>query len=385
MMRFSMSREDVTPVIEHLAAPIRRIAVFRALYLGDLLCAVPALRALRRRFPAAEITLIGLPWAEDLVRRLPYIDRFLAFPGYPGIHEVEYRAERTQAFLAETRAAPYDLALQMHGDGTAGNGFVSALAARVSLGYRRKGDHRLTLGLPYRRVEHEVLRWLRLVALTGAAADDTRMEFPATAVEAEQAATLLCAAPDLPGPRVGLHAGSKDLARRWPLDRFARLADTLVEQFGARLILTGNSNERGITAAIRWGMRHPALNLAGKTDLGTFAAIIGQLDLLVTNDTGASHLAAATGTPSVVLFGPSRPEQWAPLDRKRHRVIDALALGSVDTDPRDALWHLPVDPVFRTCTAVLSARGSRQPVTHPTLQEIEVGGCHASLSIGHLS
>src|ERR687885_387573 len=89
-------------------SPIRKIAIFRALYLGDLLCAVPALRSLRHRFPDVEITLIGLPWARDLVRRLPYIDRLAIFPGYPGIMEVPYDAGRTDAFLAEARSTGYD-------------------------------------------------------------------------------------------------------------------------------------------------------------------------------------------------------------------------------------------------------------------------------------
>lgn len=122
------------PRIEQL--PIRKIAVLRALFLGDLLCATPALRALRERFPAAEITLIGLPWARELVDRLDTVDRLLIFPGYQGIPEAEYHPERTAAFLAAARAYGYDLAIQMHGDGGITNGFVAELGARHTLGYR---------------------------------------------------------------------------------------------------------------------------------------------------------------------------------------------------------------------------------------------------------
>src|SRR5215469_16269914 len=106
-----------TPVEE--AAP-RRIAIFRALQLGDLLVAVPALRAIRKHFPAAEITLIGLPWAASFVRRFScYIDRFVEFAGFPGINEVEAHPERTASFLEEQRVYSYDLVIQMHGSGKA--------------------------------------------------------------------------------------------------------------------------------------------------------------------------------------------------------------------------------------------------------------------------
>lgn len=330
---------------------VQRIAVLRALYLGDLLCAVPAFRALRRRFPAAEITLIGLPWAADLVARLPYIDRLLPFPGYAGITEAAYDPARTADFMAAARAAGYDLALQMHGDGSITNGFVAELGARTSLGYRRGADERLRSTLPYRSDEHEIQRWLRLVDVLGAPIDDWSLEFPIRADEHAQAAALLDqAASDR--PLIGVHAGAKDAARRWPPERFAALADTLAEQTGARIVLTGGASEREITRAVSDQMRSPALDLAGQTDLGTFAAVLSRLDLLVTNDTGASHLAAATGTQSVVLFGPTRPEHWAPLDRQRHCVIDALALNP-DCAPEEALAQLAVAPVLAACAEML--------------------------------
>jgi len=327
------------------SASVRRIAVLRALYLGDLLCATPALRALHRRFPRARITLIGLPWAREFVNRLPYIDRLLPFPGYPGIPEVEYISERTRAFLADARHDDYDLAIQMHGDGSSSNGFVAELGARASLGYRTHADDRLTSGLPYRIDENEVLRWLRLVeALPGADATaapaSAALDFPITPEEHARAEELL-PTPAL-APRIGLHAGSKLRDRRWPAQRFAALADALIERYRANIVLTGVTAEHALAAEIRRHMRYPALDLTGRTDLGTFAAIIRRLDLLITNDTSASHVAAAMGTRSVVLFGPSRPQQWAPLDHERHVAIDALAADT--THEASRLVQNPLSP-----------------------------------------
>src|SRR5437588_8448385 len=113
----------------------KRIAVFRALQLGDLLVAVPALRALRAQFPEAEITLIGLPWAKSFVQRFHhYVDRFVEFAGYPGIAEREVVPERTACFIEEQRAYGYDLVIQMHGNGEASNQFALALGGRMTVG-----------------------------------------------------------------------------------------------------------------------------------------------------------------------------------------------------------------------------------------------------------
>lgn len=346
----------------------RRIAVFRALHLGDLLCATPALRALRCQFPAAEVTLIGLPWAADLVRRLPSLDRFAPFPGYPGLLEVPYEARRTEAFLTRMRAAGYDLVIQLHGDGHISNGFVAAMGASRSLGYRLGPDTRLTDSLPWVEDETETLRWLRLVALLGSPTDDVRLEFPITAEEKAHAAALLTGFGTGPGPLVGLHPGAKDPARRWPAARFSAVAARLVDQWDARVVLTGGAAERELTAVVQRMASRPVLDLAGQTDLGTLAAVIGRLDLLLTNDTGAAHLAAATATPSVVLFGPSRPERWAALDRERHLVVDARALVTADVDAATALARLPLGPVLAACTQVLDVGA------HPLARAATISG-----------
>ncbi|MFL5761000.1 MAG: glycosyltransferase family 9 protein [Thermomicrobiales bacterium] len=333
----------------------RRVIILRALYLGDLLCSVPSMRALRQRFPNAEITLIGLPWAQDLVDRLPYLDRLQPSPGFRDLPEVPYDEQRTEQFFAACRQERYDLAIQMHGSGRSTNELVAALGAQETIGFGIAGDRYMTATVPWIEDESEILRCLRLVSLVDASASDTALEFPTSRHEEQHAHALLRALPGSGGPIVALHAGAKDPRRRWPAERFAVLADELYARFGARLILTGNVDDKPIGRAIKRHLRAPVLDLIGQTDFGAFAAVIAGLDLLVTNDTGASHVAAAKRAPSVVLFGFARPNRWAPLDRSLHTVIDAVTIGGGTRNEATALAELPVDPVLAVCSRKLEA------------------------------
>src|SRR4051812_40694597 len=104
----------------------RRIAIFRALQLGDLLCTVPALRALRAVLPRAEVVLIGLPWARSFVCRFErYLDGFIEFPGYPGLPERPPQIDRIPSFLEAVQREGFDLALQMHGNGMITNPLIA--------------------------------------------------------------------------------------------------------------------------------------------------------------------------------------------------------------------------------------------------------------------
>lgn len=354
-----------------LAQEVRKIALFRALFLGDLLMTTPAWRALRRRFPRAEITLISLPWAESFVGLVPHlIDRFVPFAGYPGLVELPYEPARTAAFLDEQRAYGYDLAIQMHGSGPTSNALVAELGARSTVGLARPGDERLDVALPYPDDSNEVLRWLALAAALGAPIGDTALELRPAAADAARAEALL--APAAGRPRVGLHLGAKDPTRRWPPRQFAALAIALRRLCGASIVLTGGGHERGLTAQV------PGLDLAGQTDVGSFAALVAQLDLLVTNDTGASHLAAAVGTPSVVLFGPTRPAEYAPLDAERHRVVNALDHAPAGRDGAEALRLLPIQPVLEAAVAQLDRyRAAPAAPVAPGLIARSVGGGEA--------
>lgn len=311
-----------------MIASSSRIAIFRALYLGDFLLAVPAFRAIRRQFPEAEITLIGLPWARTLVHRFgQYLDRFVAFPGYPGIDELPGCPERTARFVEEQRAHRYDLAIQMHGSGRTSNALVLDLGATVTAGYyERDRPGRLTLGLPYPKWESEVLRNLHLAQLLGCEDLDPTLEFPLYVEDRREARWLLdkdrSSASEHPTlPLIGIHAGSKLPDRRWPATSFAALGDALVERLGARVVLTGGRNEEDLVRSIERTMRFVPLNLTGRTSLGALGGVLERLDLFVSNDTGPAHLAEAVGTRTVRLYLVSDPDRWGALDRASHAVI----------------------------------------------------------------
>lgn len=302
---------------------MKRIAIFRALYLGDMLLAVPALRALRQRFPDAEITLIGLPWALTFVERYAgYLDRLIPFVGYPGIQEVAYRPDSTRAFLAEQRAYEYDVVIQMHGSGLTSNAFVKALGGKMSVGYFpgqvRPASASLTLGVEYPKTQHEIYRNLGLAGLLGCSPLDAHLEFPLTERDFQEVQQLLGALPLDGRPLIGLHPGAKYPARRWPTSYFATLADALANKLHARIIFTGDAHEKPVVQQTIDAMHTRPLNLAGQTSLGGLAALLSKLDLFISNDTGPAHLASALDTPSITLFGPGDSRRWASLDWERH-------------------------------------------------------------------
>jgi len=354
-----------------MITPARRIAVVRALQLGDMLVAVPALRALRAGYPDAEITLIGLPWAASFAARLDrYVNLFLPFPGWPGIDETPYDEARTEQFIAEARAHDYDLVVQMHGSGGQSNPFALALGGRVTAGYydgphprpmanwpldpypqdRRSsalsrarergardegncspsptvrergqgGEGVLWPAAPYPHDQPEVLRNLGLIALLNCPDRGTALEFPLSYEDHAEADALLEPLAGDDRSLIGIHAGARPPARRWPAARFAAVADDLARRHDAHIILIGGPGEEEIVATVAERMDTRALNLAGRASLGGLAALLARLDLFIGNDSGPAHLAEAVGAPTVRLFGPADVDRWAPLDRTRHVVV----------------------------------------------------------------
>ncbi len=340
----------------------RRVAVLRALQLGDLLCAVPALRALRAALPDAEIVLVGLPWARDFVERFAcFLDGFREFPGFPGLPERPTQLPQIPDFLAAMQAEHFDLVVQMHGAGTITNPLAVLFGARALAGFYLPGQlcpdpERF---LPYPPTVPEVWRHLRLMQFLGVPLRGEHLEFPITPRD-RQAFRLLAGVLDLhPGTYACLHPGARAAARRWPPRHFAAVADALAAR-GLRVVLTGTKGETPLTRAVADAMRTSPVDLAGRTDLGTLAVLLEGAALLVCNDTGVSHLAAALRVPSVVTLNElSELETWPPRDRVLHRVVSGVA----GVGPEAVIEQ--AEDLLRDILPPLAPEPSHEEATHP--------------------
>jgi ADP-heptose:LPS heptosyltransferase len=301
-----------------------RIAVVRALPgVGDLLCAVPGLAALRAAHPDADITLVGLPSAAWFVEAHPrLVDDLLPVAGVPGLPEVVPDAAEARRFHATAAARRFDLAVQVHGSGVTTNPLTTMLGARLQVGAARP-DQWQPPGtvVPYPDDVHEILRVLTVTTAAGAPSVGTDLDLPLAPASRAEARRLLGGPRPARAPYVCLHPGASRPANRWPPESFAAVADRLAGA-GHRVVLTGSRAESPVTAAVASAMTAPVVDLAGRTSVVTLAAVFAGARLVVSNDTGAAHVAAALHAPGVVVFhAGGDPARWAPLDRTRHCVV----------------------------------------------------------------
>jgi ADP-heptose:LPS heptosyltransferase len=303
-------------------APARpeSIAVVRALPgVGDLLCAVPALRAVRRAHPSAAVTLVGLPTAAWFVDRYPrLVDDLLSVEGVPGLPEVRPDAAAAARFYARAMARRFDIALQLHGSGVTTNPLTTMLGARFQVAPRLPGHWQPPgRSFPYPTTGPEVRRLLAVAREAGCPDVGEQTVLPVTDGERAEAAALTGGAGAR--PYVCLHPGASRAGNRWPPERFAAVGDRLAEA-GVRVLLTGTATERPLSRAVAGALAVRPIDLTGRTSVGTLGALFAGARLVVSNDTGAAHVAAAVGAPSVVVFpADGDPDRWAPLDRRRHR------------------------------------------------------------------
>ncbi len=316
------------PLTHPAAAPTA--LVLRALALGDLLVAVPALRALRRARPEHRVVLATAGALAPLAELTGAVDEVLP-------------TASPQA-LRPPSGGPPDLAVNLHGAGPQSHRALDATGPRERIGFRPAGDGAAPGWAGPTRADalaahpHERELWCALLEAHGIPADplDLRLAPPARAE-----------------PSVVVHPGAAFGAKRWPAERFAAVAAAL--EGPAPVVLTGTADERDLAERVAAGAGLPADRvLAGRTSLPELCAVVAGADLVVCGDTGVAHLAAAFGTPSVVLFGPVGPRRWGPPPGP-HRVLEHPARRRGERfadDPDPALLAIGVDEVLDAVAAL---------------------------------
>ena len=283
-----------------------RVVVLRALGLGDLLTAVPAMRAVGPAFPG-RWRLLACPAAlAPLVRLGGLADEVVPTAGLDGpLHP---------------RLAGAEVAVNLHGRGPESHELLLAARPGRLLAFAHPAVP-ASAGAPrWRAGEHEVARWCRLLAEHGVPADPERLELPRPRPPAA-----------VPAGATLVHPGAGSPARRWPPERFAAVARA--ERSRGRTVLVSAGPGEGELArrvAGRAGLPAAAVHAGG--DLLALAGLVANAGRVVCGDTGVAHLATAFATPSVVLFGPVPPALWGPPERPWHRVLWAGRRG----DPHGA-------------------------------------------------
>jgi ADP-heptose:LPS heptosyltransferase len=300
---------------------VNKIAVFRALQLGDMLCVIPAIRSLRRAYPAAKITLLGLPWANSFVQRFNmYFDRFIHFPGCEGLPEQPYDEQKLSEFISQMEIEKFNLVLQMQGNGTIVNPLMFLFGAKHVAGFHNEESYVASdLFVEYPNYGSEIQRHLILMDHLGIKGKDLSLEFPINEKDDKDYSELIVPLPEK--KYVCIHPGSRDIRRQWPPQYFAALADYCIEQ-GFTVVVTGTIEEQDITRELIKWIHHPVIDLTGKTSLGAAALLIKNAFMLIANCTGVSHIASAVKTPSIIISMDGEPERWAPLNKTIHRTID---------------------------------------------------------------
>jgi heptosyltransferase-2 len=308
-----MSSPDLRPL---------RLLVIHYRYIGDTVIVVPFFRNLRAAYPNARIVWALGPGDGDVVKGIPYVDEVKLWdPGKKNRNRsAPHRTWRAKlAFIRELRRPRFDKCyILKRSVASALLGFASG--ARERIGFNTEWRRPLlTQGVAYRRDQHEVENLLDVLRADGISPADKRLELWVAPAEQAAAADFLSRHGAAPGDKfVALHPFATNEPRAWHEDDFAEVAAALQKNHGARAIIFGGKPDRAKAERLRAKIGGAALNIAGETDLRTSMALLARCALLIGNDSGIMHLAAALGVPLVALFGPGTPDRFGPLtDRAR--------------------------------------------------------------------
>lgn len=290
--------------------------------LGDVLLCTPAFHAVKETLPDCSLTLLTSPVGVQAARLNPDLDDVIVYeaPWMDAWGRLPQDSRRELEMVELLRDRRFDGAIiftSFHQSPlpAAYLAYLAGIPLRLGASMDGSGSLLTTrLKHPEDIHMHEVVRALRLVEAEGFRTSSTSLVLSVPSSARDTSIRLLQAeGVGQSGPLVVVHPGCSMPARTYPWERFARVADLLVEDLGCRVVLTGDEGEVDLVGMVARRMRQRAVSAVGRASFAEFAALISVSDLVVTNNTGPAHVAAAVGTPVVDLFALTNPpDQWRP-------------------------------------------------------------------------
>jgi lipopolysaccharide heptosyltransferase II len=313
MIASALTQFILYPVKPKVQIPPRRILVVKPDHIGDLILAIPAVKALRSAFPCSRITALVGEWCLPLVELIPGIDEAIAYrPRIFARGANRSSSGETIKLFAELRRGRFDMAVDLRPTWL-------SVALAASKGFRWRVDrssHRIRMKLRGESSvwDHEVKRNLAPLREADIPLEaDLRPALVVPQRVREKARELLSSFSIGEDELiVAFHPGSPVGLKRWNPSNFAELGDMFVRELGARVLIVGSRAETEISEAVMRRMKTEPVDLTGRTDLLTLAGVLERCDLFVGNDSGPMHIAAALGVKTIGLFGPSSPERFGP-------------------------------------------------------------------------
>ena len=361
--------------VDRVSQP-RRILLIQLSAIGDTILAVPTIRAIRSRFPNAHVAMIASSINLQYLEGCPYVDQQIPCR----LEEVMKSPQKLIAFITALRHHKFDCVIDFEHWTRFSTLIAYGSGASRRIGFRSAGQHRhypFTDVVEHVSGTHEVVNFLKIARLLGCPIRETDLEVWLKREDWDWAKEFF----DMMGierdrPIIAIHpdAGRRgEPRRRFPHDRFVAVADALVDQYNAQIILTGDPSEVELSQHIAAQTRSSCTVAAGRTQINQLAALFANADLVICGNCGPMHLAAAAGTPVVALHGPTNPSQWAPWGSGHTTVqVDVpcspcLNLGfeygcSALSDGTSPCMHtIQVDEVLKACERYLSnGRGKRE-------------------------
>ena len=307
----------------------KNVLVIKTCCIGDVLMATPMLSALREAFPAAKISLAVGSWSKSVVEGNPDIDDIIDCGSIAGGRR--FSLAEYFGVVRQLRVRQFDCCFVLERSALlTALPWIAGIPVRVGLDSGGRGfSLTVRVAVPDRR--HEAELYLDTVRAIGYEPVGPRMKFVPSQADRARADAALAACGDGPivavHPGGGVNPGMRLVAKRWPAERYAAVADRLVAS-GCHVVLVGDAGDREVVSAVKRHMRSAGVDLAGQLTLGELGAVLARCRLAVANDTGPMHLAVAVGTPVVAIFGPSDPLVYGPYGQS-----DAVASSGLACSP----------------------------------------------------